>query len=295
MNHGTPPIIEVSNLVKRYPGITAVDNISLAISPGICFGLLGPNGAGKTTTIEIMEGITRPDSGSVLYKGRPLADDFKQQAGIQFQSTALQDFLTVGETLLMFKGLYQTSMDMAELSALCRLEDIWRQDTRKLSGGQRQRLLFAIALVNDPQIIFLDEPTTGLDPHARRHFWTLIETIKQRGKTLLLTTHYMEEAYSLCDEIAIMKKGKIIAQGSPHHLLKLHFKDAIVTVPAEDFTVPPEEFPETIFMHSNRVNISSDNTDATIRRLIEHNVSLKRLEIRPRTLEDLFIDITNTE
>jgi ABC-2 type transport system ATP-binding protein len=291
----TLPIIEVSNLVKRYPGIVAVDKVSLSITKGICFGLLGPNGAGKTTTIEIMEGITIPDSGSVLYKGNPLASSFKQEAGIQFQSTALQDFLTVGETLQMFKGLYRNSMDIAELTEICRLDDIWHRETKKLSGGQRQRLLFAIALVNDPQVIFLDEPTTGLDPHARRYFWTLIETIKKRGKTILLSTHYMEEAYSLCDEIAIMKTGKIVAQGSPHTLLKLHFKDAVVTLPVEDFTLPQENFPEPLFIHHDRVNISSDDTDSTIRYLIQHNVSLKRMEIRPRTLEDLFIDITNTE
>jgi ABC-2 type transport system ATP-binding protein len=172
------PVLEVRDLVKQYPAVRAVDGVSFAIAPGTCFGLLGPNGAGKTTTVEIMEGVTAPTSGEVLYLGDPLGARFRAEAGIQFQKTALQDFLTVRETLQMFRRLYPRGRDVDELIALCALEQVAGRDNRKLSGGQMQRLLLAIALVNDPQVLFLDEPTTGLDPQARHNFWDLIRAIK---------------------------------------------------------------------------------------------------------------------
>src|SRR5574341_128854 len=187
------PIIEVNNLAKTYPGVRAVDHIDLAIEQGICFGLLGPNGAGKTTLIEIMEAVKRPDSGGVLYKGAPLGQEFKNEAGIQFQVTSLQEFLTVRETLDLFRNLYPKTMVTGELVRLCNLGELLDRDTRKLSGGQRQRLLMALAIINDPVVLFLDEPTTGLDPQSRRNFWDLIRMIKSRGKTIVLTTHYMDE------------------------------------------------------------------------------------------------------
>ena len=287
-----PAILEVKNLVKHFPGVRAVDGVDFSIQKGSCFGLLGPNGAGKTTTIEIMEGIAKPTEGEVLYNGEPLGPKFKQEAGIQFQSTALQDFLTVKETLNMFHGLYQHTFPMDELIEMCQLQDLVNRDTRKLSGGQRQRLLFAIALVNDPQVIFLDEPTTGLDPNARRTFWALIETIKKCDKTILLTTHYMEEAYYLCDDIAIMDKGKIIAQGSPAQLLKTHFDDTILTLPAEDFIVPLEQFPGEAYLRHHRVNIRTQDVQKSIQLLLDNNISLSHLEIRARTLDDLFVELT---
>jgi ABC-2 type transport system ATP-binding protein len=290
-----PAILEVKNLVKQFPGVRAVDGIEFSIEKGICFGLLGPNGAGKTTTIEMMEGIAIPTQGQVLYKGEPVGPRFKQEAGIQFQNTALQEFLTVKETLDMFHGLYQHTLSMDELIEMCQLQDLVNRDTRKLSGGQRQRLLLAIALVNDPQVVFLDEPTTGLDPNARRTFWSLIDSIKKCKKTILLTTHYMEEAYYLCDEIAIMDKGKIIAQGSPVELLKTHFDDTILTIPMEDFIMPLESFSGEAYLRQNRVNIRTHDVQKSIQQLLESNISLSRLEIRARTLDDLFVELTEND
>jgi ABC-2 type transport system ATP-binding protein len=285
-------ILEVKDLYKHFPGVSAVNGVSFAVNEGTCFGLLGPNGAGKTTTIEIMEGIQKASSGQALYDGEPIGARFKQEAGIQFQSTALQEFLTVKETLQMFHGLYKHTMAMNELVEMCHLQDTLNRDTRKLSGGQRQRLLLAIALVNDPKVIFLDEPTTGLDPHARRMFWSLIESIKKRNKTVLMTTHYMEEAYHLCDEIAIMEKGKIIAQGSPAQLLKAHFDDTIIMLPQEDFNADIQSFPVEAYMHHGYVNIRTDDVEQAIKVLQQHNIPLARLEIRARTLDDLFIELT---
>ncbi|MDX1442620.1 MAG: ABC transporter ATP-binding protein [Gammaproteobacteria bacterium] len=289
-------ILEVRALVKQFPGTRAVDGLDLAIEEGICFGLLGPNGAGKTTTIEIIEGITRASSGEVLYKGDPQGQAFKEEAGIQFQSTALQDFQTVRETLEMFGALYPGGMDVEELVDLCALGGFLDQDARKVSGGQRQRLLLAIALVNDPDIIFLDEPTTGLDPQARRNFWELIERIKARRKTILLTTHYMEEAYRLCDEIAIMDHGRIIAQGTPRALLKQHFDDSILELPAAEVAGKLENFPFTVYEEERgKVAISTGDVNAAVAALLQRDVSLGDLEIRARTLEDLFLELTGKE
>jgi ABC-2 type transport system ATP-binding protein len=252
---------------------------------------LGPNGAGKTTTVEILEGIHQATSGEILYKGEPLEKQFRNEAGIMFQSTALQDFITVRETLLMFARLYPKSTDIDKLIRRCNLTEYLDQDNRQLSGGQRQRLLLAIALVNDPDIIFLDEPTTGLDPQARRNFWDLIESIKADGKTILLTTHYMDEAYTLCDEIAIMDHGKIIAQGTPKNLLASHFNDVILQLPATDI-------PESVNFHfqthrrKDFIEITTSDVNNTIKELISKNVSLAHLQIRARNLDDLFIDLT---
>lgn len=216
-------ILQVRNLVKRYPpAVTAVDGVSFAVREGICFGLLGPNGAGKTSTIEMMEGILTPTSGEVLYRDELVGRRFREEAGILFQKTALQDFLTVRQSLALFRGLYHRGLSVDEVIRLCALEKLEKRDTRKLSGGQQQRLLLAVALVNDPAVLFLDEPTTGLDPQARRNFWDLVQTIKAQHKTIILTTHYMEEAELLCDEIAIMDRGKIIAQGPPRELINAH-------------------------------------------------------------------------
>src|SRR5712672_3453187 len=229
------PILEVRNLIKRYPTVNAVDGLSLAVPEGICFGLLGPNGAGKTTTIEIMEGILNATAGEVRYRGAALGQRFREEAGILFQKTALQDFLTVRQSITMFRGLYQRGLDVDEVIRLCALEKLVDRDNRKLSGGQQQRLLLAIALVSDPVLLFLDEPTTGLDPQARRNFWDLIRAIKARKRTLILTTHYMDEAELLCDDIAIMDGGHIIAQGGPRELLQQHFEEVLLELPRADF------------------------------------------------------------
>lgn len=286
------PIISVSHLVKHYPGVVAVDGINLSIPQGVCFGLLGPNGAGKTTTIEILEGIHQPTAGSVWYKGEPLGLRYREEVGIQFQHTALQEFLTVRETLELFERLYHHTVPIPELVELCALEDILNRDTRKLSGGQRQRLLLALALINDPELIFLDEPTTGLDPQARRNFWELVKLVKSRNKTIVLTTHYMEEAYALCDEIAIMDKGRIVSQGTPTQLLSQHFGDVVLQIPVADCGVKLYGQGMNIVQAGHLVEISTNRLHHTLQQLIEHGVNLDRLRIRAWTLEDLFINVT---
>ncbi len=290
-----PPVLEVRELVKQYPEVRAVDGVSFAIDEGRCFGLLGPNGAGKTTTVEIMEGITRPTSGEVLYRGEPLGARFRDEAGIQFQRTALQDFLTVRETLELFTRLYPRRRAVDELIRLCALEQVAERNNRKLSGGQLQRLLLAIALANDPQVLFLDEPTTGLDPQARHNFWDLLRAIKAEGRTVLLTTHYMEEAYFLCDEIAIMDRGRVISAGPPSRLLKEHFDDVVLELPRDDFNCDPQDFPVPVMVAADRVEISTSDVEGALRALLERGVPLHQLRIRPRNLEDLFLELTGRE
>ena len=288
-------LLETRNLVKHFRGVNAVNGIDLAIPTGCCFGLLGPNGAGKTTTVEMLEGIQQPTAGDIRYRGEALGARFRQEVGIMFQSTALQDFITGRENLRMFGNFYTRTLPFDELIDACALGEFLDRDTRKLSGGQRQRLLLAIALVNDPELIFLDEPTTGLDPQARRNFWELIHRIKARGKTILLTTHYMEEAYHLCDEIAIMDHGRIIAQGTPRELLEAHFDDVVLQLPAADFPDPPPPLSHTVVRGRNSVEILTRDVTAAIRELLARDISLARLQIRPRTLEDLFLELTGRE
>ncbi len=290
-----PPVLEVRNLVKQYAGVRAVDGVSFSIAEGQCFGLLGPNGAGKTTTVEMMEGVTPPTSGEVLYCGAPLGARFREEAGIQFQKTALQDFLTVRETLALFTRLYQKRRPVEELIRTCALEQVKDRDNRKLSGGQMQRLLLAIALANDPRVLFLDEPTTGLDPQARHNFWDLVRSIKAEGRTVLLTTHYMEEAYFLCDVIAIMDSGRIIAEGSPSRLLQEHFDDVVLELPREDIPGATADFPLPLLVTSDRVEISTADVEGTLQVLLARGVPLRRLKIRPRNLEDLFLELTGRE
>ena len=289
------PILEVQNLVKQYPSVTAVDGVSFAVPEGTCFGLLGPNGAGKTTTIEIMEGILPPTSGEVLYRGEPLGPRFHEEAGILFQKTALQEFLTVRQSIALFRGLYERGLEVDEVLQACALEKLAQRDNRKLSGGQQQRMLLAIALVNDPKVLFLDEPTTGLDPQARRNFWELVESIKARRKTIILTTHYMEEAQLLCDEIAIMDGGRIIAQGAPQRLLREHFAEVLLELPRQEFPEDARRLPLKLIDASDRVEISTDDLDGTLRTLMQAHVPLQNLRIRPANLEDLFLDLTGKE
>lgn len=288
-------LLQARNLEKHFNSLVAVDGISFGLRQGICLGLLGPNGAGKTTTVEMLEGMLPVSSGEILYLGKPLGKDFRQQAGIMFQSTALQDFITVREALHLFSSLYTHTTPESQLIKDCTLGEFLDRDVRKLSGGQRQRLLLAMALVNDPQVVFLDEPTTGLDPQARQNFWELVRKIKAQGKTILLTTHYMEEAYVLCDEIAIMDHGKIIAQGSPKSLLAEYFEDVVLQLPRDDFTLNPEDLPFTVSVRDDLVEILSRDVDDTVKALQAHDISLKGLHIRPRTLEDLFLELTGKE
>jgi ABC-2 type transport system ATP-binding protein len=289
------PLLEVSSLVKQYPAVTAVNGVSFTVPEGICFGLLGPNGAGKTTTVEIMEGILPPTSGEVRYRGQPLGARFREEAGILFQKTALQDFLTVRQCIALFRGLYTHGLEVEEVIRICALEKLAGRDARKLSGGQQQRLLLAIALVNDPAVLFLDEPTTGLDPQARRNFWRLVESIKARRKTIILTTHYMEEAELLCDEIAIMDGGRIVAQGPPRRLLREHFADVLLELPRPDFPESARALPLKLMEAGERVEITTDDLEATLRTLLAAQVPLTNLRIRPPNLEDLFLELTGRE
>jgi ABC-2 type transport system ATP-binding protein len=289
------PIIEVRELVKQYPSTTAVAGVSFSVPEGVCFGLLGPNGAGKTTTVEIMEGILPPTAGEVRYRGEPLGARFREEAGILFQRTALQDFLTVRQSIALFRGLYGRGLDVEEVIRLCALEKLADRDARKLSGGQQQRMLLAIALVNDPALLFLDEPTTGLDPQARRNFWELVRSIKAQRKTIILTTHYMEEAELLCDEIIILDRGRIVAQGAPRRLLRERFAEVLLGLPRHEFPERARALPLRIIDASDRVEITTDDLEGTLRTLLDAQVPLTNLRIRPANLEDLFLELTGTE
>jgi ABC-2 type transport system ATP-binding protein len=214
--------LEVHNLRKVYKDVVAVDGLDLQVRLGECFGLLGPNGAGKTTTIEICEGLIAADSGEVEMLGMRWESDaggLRQRLGIQLQDTQLSEKLTVFETVRLFRSFYHAGPSAAEAIALVQLEEKQKARVGTLSGGQKQRLAMACALVGDPDFLFLDEPTTGLDPQARRQLWDLIEEFKLAGRTILLTTHYMDEAERLCDRVAIMDHGKIIALGTPRELI----------------------------------------------------------------------------
>jgi len=240
----------------------------------------------------MIEGITAPTAGRILFRGQPVDDSFRAHAGIQFQQTALPDYLTTREALQLFAKFYPHTQLFDELVADCALEGYLDQYANRLSGGQRQRLLLAIALVNDPDIIFLDEPTTGLDPQARRNFWTLIERIKARGKTVILTTHYMDEAELLCDELAIMDRGRIIAEGRPQALLREHFNAMRVRLDRSAFPRLPTDWPEPVEMREDAVDILSRDVAHTLSALIAAGIPLASLEVRPPTLEDLFIKLT---
>lgn len=284
--------LEARNLVKRYPGVVAVDDLSFDVSEGICFGLLGPNGAGKTTTVEIIEGVTQATSGEVWYFGEPAGERFREEAGIQFQNTALQDHVTVKETLQMFRSLYDRKADLDTIIEQCSLQELLDRDNRKLSGGQRQRLFLAVALVNRPRIIFLDEPTTGLDPQARRNFWELVQKIQSEGATIIMTTHYMDEAQILCNEIAIMDAGKIIAQGSPDELLRKQYEGLIIEMPVEDITGDLSSIEHRLIETLGIIEINSNDVSASITALSAQATNLNRIKIRQPNLEDLFLDLT---
>ena len=284
-------ILEIKDLYKYYGAVKAVDGINFKVEEGHCFGLLGPNGAGKTTTIEMIETILKPDSGEIYYKGSLIDRGFKEKIGIQFQSTALQDFLTVKETLNLFASLYPNPRPLDEIIELCSLQDIIARDNRKLSGGQRQRMLLGIALINDPELIFLDEPTTGLDPNARRNFWKLINGIKSRGKTIILTTHYMDEAEYLCDDIVIMAKGKIIERGHPENLLHQYFEDAVIKIPVENIK-SELNLPCQYETHREFIKINCNDIDGIIKELMKKGTGLTGLTIEKPNLDDLFIKLT---
>src|ERR1035441_4816820 len=216
------PALLLRGVRKAFEDVVAVDNLDLEVKQAECFGLLGPNGAGKTTTIEICEGLTNPDGGTVELLGlnwRTGADELRQRIGVQLQETQFPEKLTVEEVLRLFRSFFRRRISLEESIRTAQLEEKRSSRVGTLSGGQKQRLAMACALVGDPELLFLDEPTTGLDPQARRHLWDLVERLKQAGRTIILTTHYMDEAERLCDRVAIMDHGRILALGTPQQLI----------------------------------------------------------------------------
>jgi ABC-2 type transport system ATP-binding protein len=290
-----PVILEVKNLVKKYNHLSAVNGVSFRIQQGTCFGLLGPNGAGKTTTIEIIENVTSPTSGEILYNGLPRTPSFSEEVGIQFQETTLLSYITVRETLDIFKKLYREAEDVDRLIHLCRLSEFQHQMNDKISGGQRQRFFLALALINKPKLIFLDEPSTGLDPQARHNLWNIIQTIKADGRTIILTTHYMEEAQHLCDEIAIMDNGKIIARGVPDELISTHCSGVTIVLPKDaiPFSLDRLSVPHKDFL--NRVEIETEDINQSMAHLMSLGVNLANLMVRSPNLETVFLNLTGRQ
>jgi len=224
--------VRCENLVKRYGDVVAVDGLSIHVDRGECFGLLGPNGAGKTTTIEILEGLLEADAGDVEILGLHWATherELRQRLGVQLQETQLAEKLTVEETLLLFRSFFVRGRTIDELLRIVELESKRRSWVGKLSGGQKQRLAVACALVGDPDLLFLDEPTTGLDPQSRRQLWELLKHFRAEGGTIVLTTHYMDEEETLCDRVAIVDQGKVIKEGPPRDLIATLAAPRVVT------------------------------------------------------------------
>jgi len=284
--------LDVLNLYNNYGSVQAVRGVSFHIRPGICFGLLGPNGAGKSTVIEILEGVKDPTSGEILFHKKPRSSDYKEKIGIQFQSTALQDFMGVGEACKTVSDFYKVPSKIEDVVKMCQLEDIWDRDHRHLSGGQRKRLLLGLSLINNPDLVFLDEPTTGLDPSSRRMFWELVKNIKKQGRTIVLTTHYMDEAYLLCDEMIVVDRGKIIAEGVPEILLKKYFNKNRVWFPLSYKTSLGRQGVSFRELEEAKLEVQTGDLTSFFKELVQKGISLQEIEIRPYTLDDLFLHLT---
>jgi ABC-2 type transport system ATP-binding protein len=302
----TGAALRVQNLRKAYKDVVAVDGLDLDVRLGECFGLLGPNGAGKTTTIEICEGLTEPDSGDVEVLGKYWASDaarLRQQLGIQLQDTQLSEKLTVIETVRLFRSFYEQGPEAAEVIALVQLEEKQKSRVGELSGGQKQRLAMACALVGDPELLFLDEPTTGLDPQARRQLWDLVEKFKSEGRTILLTTHYMDEAEQLCDHVAIMDHGKKIALGTPRELIASIGAEHMVEFSAGSATRALDadglqriECVRDVRTENGNVQLQVTEMHRAVPALLEElrrqGVPLTELSTHSATLEDVFVALT---
>ena len=299
----TAPVIHVRGLVKHYGEVLAVDGIDFDVAPGEVFGLLGPNGAGKTTTVEILEGLRTPDGGEVTVLGVDVAngaESLKPRIGVSLQTAALYPKLTVVELIDLFRSFYRSARPTPELIDLLELGERRNAQTQVLSGGQRQRLSIALALVNDPELVFLDEPTTGLDPAARRSLWDIVLGLKAEGRSVLLTTHYMEEAEVLCDRLAIMDHGRILEMGTVNELVSNRFKERTVRLDATDQLADAElaALPAVVSMKRDEVDILLYTADvaATIGALLAlceaRGVEPGDLGVRRPTLEDVFLDLT---
>src|SRR5947209_16612922 len=298
-----PPAILCRGLVKDYGTLRAVNGLDLEVRAGECFGLLGPNGAGKTTTVEILEGLLPSTSGEVELLGRSWksdGDSLRQRLGISLQETNLADKLTVEETLELFRSFYASGPEVDELLELVSLTDKRNAWYVKLSGGQKQRLAVACALVGNPEILFLDEPTTGLDPQSRRQLWGLIERFKAEGRTVLLTTHYMDEAQRLCDRVAIVDKGKVIALGTPRELNESLGGTDVVEIKC-DGALDDRNLSGLAGVHSVKalgegVSVTVEHLHKTLPLLLSHlqqaGRTLTGLSTHHATLEDVFVSLT---
>lgn len=296
-------VIEVENLYKSYGNIKAVNGISFGVSKGEIFGMLGPNGAGKTTTMEIVEGLRDADSGSVLVLGMNIKKyprRVKSSIGVQLQTTSLYPRLSVREVLDLFGSFFPRHVSADKLIEMVGLEDSRSKRCINLSGGQQQRLSVALALVNNPSILFLDEPTSGLDPQSRHNIWKVIEYVRSEGKSVFITTHYMEEAERLCDRVAIIDNGRIIATDQPATLIAQHFKEEAI-----EFE-PDQRLDEEVFrqvagvtsaqLENGKVTVYSSSVPVTISALMElakqRSIQLTNLYVRRATLEDVFLRLT---
>ena len=303
--------IYCENLQKTYEGkppVHAVRGLNLTVSVGECFGLLGPNGAGKTTTIEILEGLLKPTSGTVQVLGHTWGRDdqiIKQRIGISLQETQLSERLSVRETLTLFRSFYETGIEPEEAMRRVSLEEKTDARVGKLSGGQKQRLAVATALVGNPDLLFLDEPTTGLDPTSRRQLWDIIRTFRREGRTILLTTHYMEEAERLCDRVAIVDQGKVIALGSPRELIASLGGEHVIEFSTDTTTnslslnhEQLRQLPSVLEVRSadGHVSLSASEPHLAIPALLDHlqrgGYRLSSLTTRHASLEDVFVRLT---
>ncbi|MCB0278666.1 MAG: ABC transporter ATP-binding protein [Calditrichaeota bacterium] len=292
--------IEVKNLSKSYDNIKVVNNISFSVEAGTVFGFLGPNGAGKTTTLEMIEGLRKVDSGEIFIDGLDVSKDLKKIQsiiGVQLQSVTLDERMRVREALELFATFYPSSANIDYLLELANLTDRANQFQKDLSGGQKQRLNMALCLVNDPKIVFLDEPTTGLDPQARRNLWDIIIKLKEMGKTVILTTHYMDEAEKLCDFISIIDHGSIIKEGTPDELIAGLGAGRIIELPCEEAQqaeIKKIKTANKIEFQSGFAEIQTDQLTDTLKEILQLDSSfdVDTLHIRKATLEDVFIDLT---
>jgi ABC-2 type transport system ATP-binding protein len=297
------PILQVENLVKRYGDVEAVRGVSFSVEEGEVFGLLGPNGAGKTSTVEVMEGLRVPDGGRISVCGidpQKNPTGLKHEIGATLQSTSLPDKLKVGEALRLFAGFYKRTRNPDDLLRRFGLEEKRNAFYNQLSGGQKQRLALAMALVNDPRVLFLDEPTAGLDPQVRREIYDIIEELKREKKTIVLTTHYIEEAEKLCDRVAIVDHGKVIATGTPRQLKERSGNTTRIEVrlakPASngvlktlDGVVDVRQLADVYVLHCQK---TAPAIVALVKHLEAENNELVSLEIATPSLEDVFIELT---
>ncbi len=298
------PAIRCRALVKRYDDVLAVNGLDLEVQRGECFGLLGPNGAGKTTTLEILEGLLAPTSGEVEVLGRRWGTqehELRERLGITLQETRLPEKLTVREIVQLFRSFYAHGREVDEVIALVSLEEKRGAWYEKLSGGQKQRLAVACALVSDPELVFLDEPTTGLDPQSRRQLWEVVEGLKASGKTVLLTTHYMDEAQRLCDRVAIVDHGRVIALGAPRELVARVAGQELVEfasngVPLDEAALAGLPGARGVRRVTGGFVLTVDRVHLTVPALLAHleaaGAPLLRLSTHSATLEDVFVTLT---